>query len=442
MHHASKVADALVSRYNLPGVVNWFPGHMAKASKQVQRTLKKVDLVIEVRDARIPFSSANPELQSCLGNKRRVIVFNKAELANPNINKRLMELYAAKKEKENNAPSVYFITLKNIHTKTHADIARLVTLCFQTVQDSTNTNLSKIPTKKSSSQNESSQDALRHFVVEQDPATATKSKEKKKQKPKTNDDDDEKNKENPILQQKEILANNPKQLESYLESIPAQRKTLPETLWLVCGMPNVGKSTLINKLVGRHCAGVAAKPGWTRGHTVYRLVDVPPTRKFIQKNQKNALTLGTLKPADVESYFVPASARQRTALLMDTPGLMVPQKGIPLEVGLKLAVVGCVQPEHVFGGVVIVADYLLNCLYQLTEQKGSSKEIEWQSVLHIPPAAQHEIWPIERLLSHIQKTKKKQDEHAAAHYFISLFQEGKLGQYTLDSLPDDLDALL
>jgi ribosome biogenesis GTPase A len=187
---------------------------------------------------------------------------------------------------------------------------------------------------------------------------------------------------------------------------------------------------------------VAAKPGWTRGHTVYRLVDVPPTRKFIQKNQKNALTLGTLKPADVESYFVPASARQRTALLMDTPGLMVPQKGIPLEVGLKLAVVGCVQPEHVFGGVVIVADYLLNCLYQLTEQKGSSKEIEWQSVLHIPPAAQHEIWPIERLLSHIQKTKKKQDEHAAAHYFISLFQEGKLGQYTLDSLPDDLDALL
>jgi ribosome biogenesis GTPase A len=59
MHHASKVADALVSRYNLPGVVNWFPGHMAKASKQVQRTLKKVDLVIEVRDARVSSYNSN-----------------------------------------------------------------------------------------------------------------------------------------------------------------------------------------------------------------------------------------------------------------------------------------------------------------------------------------------------------------------------------------------
>jgi ribosome biogenesis GTPase A len=47
-----------------------------------------------------------------------------------------------------------------------------------------------------------------------------------------------------------------------------------------------------------------------------------------------------------------------------------------------------------------------------------------------------------RLLLHIQTTKKKQDEHSAAHYFLSLFQEGKLGRFTLDPVPDDPDSLL
>lgn len=66
------------------------------------------------------------------------------------------------------------------------------------------------------------------------------------------------------------------------------------------------------------------------------------------------------------------------------------------------AVVGCVQPEHVFGGVVIVADYLLSCLYQFTALTDPSKEVEWKSVLHIPPALQHEVWPIERSQQHTQ----------------------------------------
>ncbi|KAJ7972205.1 mitochondrial GTPase 1-like [Quillaja saponaria] len=67
------------------GVINWFPGHMAAATRAIRDRLKLADLVIEVRDSRIPLSSANADLQPRLSNKRRVIALNKKDLANPNI---------------------------------------------------------------------------------------------------------------------------------------------------------------------------------------------------------------------------------------------------------------------------------------------------------------------------------------------------------------------
>ncbi|XP_047330083.1 short integuments 2, mitochondrial [Impatiens glandulifera] len=67
------------------GVINWFPGHMAAATRAIRDRLKVSDLVIEVRDARIPLSSANEDLQSMLSGKRRIIALNKKDLANPNI---------------------------------------------------------------------------------------------------------------------------------------------------------------------------------------------------------------------------------------------------------------------------------------------------------------------------------------------------------------------
>ncbi|GER57184.1 GTP-binding family protein [Striga asiatica] len=67
------------------GNINWFPGHMAAATRAIRDRLKLSDLVIEVRDARIPLSSANEELQPMLAGKRRVIALNKKDLANPNI---------------------------------------------------------------------------------------------------------------------------------------------------------------------------------------------------------------------------------------------------------------------------------------------------------------------------------------------------------------------
>ncbi|KAI4348675.1 hypothetical protein L6164_009371 [Bauhinia variegata] len=64
------------------GVINWFPGHMAAVSRAIRNQLKVADLVIEVRDARIPLSSANADLQPQLSGKRRVIALNKKDLAN------------------------------------------------------------------------------------------------------------------------------------------------------------------------------------------------------------------------------------------------------------------------------------------------------------------------------------------------------------------------
>ncbi|CAM6104759.1 unnamed protein product [Calypogeia fissa] len=66
-------------------VINWYPGHMASASRNIREQIRGVDLVLEIRDARIPLSSANQELQEVLSRKKRLIVLNKMDLANPNM---------------------------------------------------------------------------------------------------------------------------------------------------------------------------------------------------------------------------------------------------------------------------------------------------------------------------------------------------------------------
>lgn len=77
-------------------VIQWFPGHMAKTRRIIAEHLKLVDVVIELLDARIPLSSRNPEIDSILGTKPRVIALNKSDLADPSHNK-IWEAYFAKK---------------------------------------------------------------------------------------------------------------------------------------------------------------------------------------------------------------------------------------------------------------------------------------------------------------------------------------------------------
>ena len=61
--------------------INWFPGHMVRTRREITENLKLCDAVIEIRDARIVRSSANPEVDKILGNKPRVILLNKSDLA-------------------------------------------------------------------------------------------------------------------------------------------------------------------------------------------------------------------------------------------------------------------------------------------------------------------------------------------------------------------------
>ncbi|MBQ8555177.1 MAG: ribosome biogenesis GTPase YlqF [Clostridia bacterium] len=63
--------------------INWYPGHMAKAKRLLADQLGRVDVVVELCDARLPYSSRNPDLDKLLSNKKRVLLLNKADLADP-----------------------------------------------------------------------------------------------------------------------------------------------------------------------------------------------------------------------------------------------------------------------------------------------------------------------------------------------------------------------
>ena len=61
--------------------IQWFPGHMAKTRRLMTECLPDVDIVLEIRDARIPQSSANPEIRTLLQNKPSLVLLNKCSLA-------------------------------------------------------------------------------------------------------------------------------------------------------------------------------------------------------------------------------------------------------------------------------------------------------------------------------------------------------------------------
>lgn len=73
--------------------IQWFPGHMTKTKRQIQASLKLVDAVAEILDARIPVSSRNPDLQKLIQNKPKVVLLNKCDMANPNATKQWIDYY-------------------------------------------------------------------------------------------------------------------------------------------------------------------------------------------------------------------------------------------------------------------------------------------------------------------------------------------------------------
>ena len=63
--------------------INWYPGHMAKTRRQLQDQIRRIDLIMEICDARLPYSSRNPELTALAAGKRHMLFLNKSDLADP-----------------------------------------------------------------------------------------------------------------------------------------------------------------------------------------------------------------------------------------------------------------------------------------------------------------------------------------------------------------------
>lgn len=73
--------------------IQWFPGHMTRARRQIQDKLKLIDLAIELLDARIPLSSRNPMIDEILQSKPRLVLLNKSDLADPEATRRWVEFF-------------------------------------------------------------------------------------------------------------------------------------------------------------------------------------------------------------------------------------------------------------------------------------------------------------------------------------------------------------
>ncbi len=92
--------------------IQWFPGHMTKAFKQIKESLKKTDVVIEILDARIPNASRNPMIEEIVAEKPSVVVLNKSDLGDPAVMKKWVDYFNGENKE---AVQVSAVTGKNIN---------------------------------------------------------------------------------------------------------------------------------------------------------------------------------------------------------------------------------------------------------------------------------------------------------------------------------------
>ncbi|MBE6136529.1 MAG: ribosome biogenesis GTPase YlqF [Erysipelotrichaceae bacterium] len=201
--------------------IHWYPGHMKKATIKIEERIKSVDLIIELIDARAPISSINNDFEKIIGNKKRLFVFTKSDLADPAQTERWKEYFL------NDNKDVMLL-----------DIAR--------------DNVNKLLT-----------DRIKLY-----------GKEKRE-----------------------------KELAKGMKPQPIRA--------MIVGIPNVGKSTLINKLSKRKAAGVENRPGFTRGEQFIKvnndflLVDTPgilPTNYSDKKKAANLALLGSIREEILPKY--------------------------------------------------------------------------------------------------------------------------------------------
>lgn len=282
-------------------MIQWYPGHMAKARRILKKDLNLVDLVVEVIDARIPMSSRNPDLDELLGEKERIIVLNKVDLANTKVTDKWNDYFSSDNK------------VVRINSLSGQGIKQLLSIMGDLGKD-----INKSITEKGRNKRD-----IRIMII---------------------------------------------------------------------GIPNVGKSALINVLAGSNITKTGNKPGVTRG------------RQWISVGNK--------------------------IQLLDTPGILWP-KFDDEDVGYRLALTGAIRNE-VFDEEVAaykLIEYTLN-IDRIILEKAYNIEINDE----IP----YDILPLIGKKTGCLMSGGKIDRSRTASKLIKSFRNGKLGRISLEIPGDDI----
>lgn len=290
--------------------IQWFPGHMTRAKRQIQEKLKLIDIAIELLDARVPLSSRNPMIDDILLGKPRLIVMNKADLADPKATERWMD---------------YF------RHEGHECVA---------ADSSSGTGVADIP-----------------------------------------------------LKAKELLREK-------LDRQIAKGMNPRAVRGLIVGIPNVGKSTLINRLAGRSIAATGDRPGVTKG------------QQWIKAGPELEL--------------------------LDTPGILWPKFEDQI-VGYKLAATGAIKEE-----ILNVDDIAFYAVKELAGRYWKSFQQRYE--LKDPPKDPEDSDEIVAVMEAIGRKRGclvsggRVDLEKASGIILRDLRAGKLGRMTLEEPYDDMPA--
>ncbi|REE94392.1 Ras superfamily GTP-binding protein YlqF [Paenibacillus taihuensis] len=288
--------------------IQWFPGHMTRARREIEAKLKLIDIAIELLDARVPLSSRNPMVDDILKGKPRLILLNKTDLADTRTTEKWM---------------AYFAGLG------YTSLA---------IDASTGTRVNEIPVK-----------------VKQ------------------------------LLHEK-------------IERQLAKGITPRAVRGLIVGIPNVGKSTLINRLAGRAIAATGDRPGVTKG--------------------QQWIKVGT----EME--------------LLDTPGILWPKFEDQL-VGMKLAMTGAIREQ-----VLNIEDVAFFAVKELSKRYWDTMSERFNLTTE-PPKDLDDADEVVRVMEDIGRKRGclvsggRVDLEKASGIILRELRAGNLGRITLES-PEDM----